>query len=148
MFRFHSPAEKMFFLAQVDQWKTHFQWRVYFVNKHTISRNPLPAINLSSFSSHLVIEHFQLPVVLLQLRELRQHSMAKVQVDQAGRAELGQPWLLWTEAVEGVWKGPEKQEENVFISLCLWKLYHIYCVAREERMIYLKTKTCDIHILF
>lgn len=148
MFRFHSPAEKMFILAQVDQWKTHFQWRVYFVNKHTISRNPLPAINLSSFSSHLVIEHFQLPVVLLQLRELRQHSTAKVQVDQAGRAELGQPWLLWTEAVEGVWKSPEQQEGNVFISLCLWKLYHIYCVAREERIIYLKTKTCDIHILF
>lgn len=148
MFRFHSPAEKMVFLAQVDQWKTHFQWRVYFVNKHTTSRNPLPAINLSSFSSHLVIEHFQLPVVLLQLRELRQHSMAKVQVDQAGRAELGQPWLLWTEAVEGVWKSPEQQEGNVFISLCLLTLYHIYCVAREERIIYLKTKTCDINISF
>lgn len=116
------------------------------MNKHTISRNPLPAINLSSFSSHLVIEHFQLPVVLLQLRELRQHSTAKVQVDQAGGAELGQPWLLWTEAVEGVRKSPEQQEGNVFI-ICLLKLYHIYCVAREEWIIYLKkNKTCDIHI--
>lgn len=46
--------------------------------------NPLPAINPSSFPSHLVIEHLQLPIILLQLRQLGQQLTAEVQVDQAG----------------------------------------------------------------
>lgn len=33
---------------------------------------------------HLVIEHFQLPVVLLQLRQLGQKATAEVDVDEAG----------------------------------------------------------------
>ena len=74
--------------------------------------NPPPAINPSSFPSHLVIEHLQLLVVLLQLRQLGQQLTSEMQVDQAGRAELGHPRFLWTQAVEGLCKGPEQREDT------------------------------------
>jgi len=37
-----------------------------------------------------------------------------VKVDQAGRAELGHPPLLWTQAVEALYKSPKEKEDNLF----------------------------------
>lgn len=56
-------------------------------------------------AAHLVIEHFQLPVVLLQLRQLGQKATAEVDVDEAGWAELGHPRLLRKQAVEALCEG-------------------------------------------
>lgn len=79
------------------------------------------------FSSHLVIEHLQLDVVLLQLRQLSQEPTAKVHVDEACRAELGHPRLLWAQAVESLRKISKERKENVsiiFIILCLQKVFY------------------------
>ncbi|TNN82204.1 hypothetical protein EYF80_007572 [Liparis tanakae] len=75
--------------------------------------DPPSAINPSSSSSHLVKETLQLPVALLQLRQLDQQLTPKVEVDQARGAELGPPWLLWTQTVEGLRKGPEEEREDM-----------------------------------
>lgn len=60
--------------------------------------------------AHLVVEHLQLPVALLQLRQLGQELAAEVDVDEAGGAELGHPGLVWTQAAEGVAEGSKAQD--------------------------------------
>lgn len=57
------------------------------------------------------MEHLQLPVALLQLSQLGQELAAEVDVDEAGRAELGHPPLVWTEAAEGLAEGSKHEEE-------------------------------------
>lgn len=69
------------------------------------------AFLVNSSLSHLVVEHLQLPVTLLQLRQLGQQLTTEVDIDQAGRAELGHPWLLWTQAVEALHKSPGQRED-------------------------------------
>lgn len=58
------------------------------------------------------MEHLQLPVALLQLRQLGQELAAEVDVDQAGGAELGHPRLVWTQAAEGLAEGSTHKEER------------------------------------
>lgn len=83
---------------------------------NTMDADPLSALNPSSSSSHLVKETLQLPVALLQLRQLDQQLTTKVEVDQARGAELGPPWLLWTQTVEGLRKGPEGEREDIALA--------------------------------
>lgn len=75
--------------------------------------------DLYEWDAHLVVEHLQLPVALLQLRQVGQELAAEVDVDQAGRAELGHPRLLWTQAAEGLAEGSEHREEPAeSLTLC------------------------------
>lgn len=68
--------------------------------------------------AHLVVEHLQLLVVLLQLCQLGQELVAEVEVDEAGRAELGHPGLGWTQAAEGVAKCSKHKTEACWVTDC------------------------------
>lgn len=70
--------------------------------------------------SHLVIDHLQLAVMLLQLRQLGQHLTAEVHVDEACRTELGQPRLLWAQAVESLCKSSGERKDNINGGKCLY----------------------------
>lgn len=83
---------------------------------------------------HLVIEHLQLPVALLQLRQLHQQLTAKVQVDEARGAELGHPRLLCTQAVEALCKGPDGKADAALVdsSSDRTRLLARFCTRRRS----------------
>lgn len=92
------------------------------------------AISPPSPPPHLVIEHLQLPVALLQLRQLHQQLTAKVQVDEARGAELGHPRLLCTQAVEALCKGPDGKADAALVdsSSDRTRLLARFCTRRRS----------------